>query len=344
MTEPKQLAAYVQPRLTEARIHAQWVGIAERQPRARAQRIFLYAGGLAAAIVLVVLGLLAQRRSSTEPLSAQLTVERDAQGDQRTTFPEGLSVTLKGDALYRVSERSSKRVQLVLERGAAEFDVTPARDRKVVVTAAGFDVEVVGTHFEVALLGETSKPDVVVRVQRGTVKVRPRGAGRSDEVIRTLSAGDSWATRTDFTGTPLSGPVLPANSAVTAPEVDAPPSVASASSPRPVTAKELFETAQSSRIQGRPREAAAALDRLRHGFPSDPRAGLSSFELGRLRMDQLGDPAGALNAFADAIRLDPSARFREDAQARIVQIYDGLGQSERCRTAQREYQSRYPSG
>jgi TolA-binding protein len=111
-----------------------------------------------------------------------------------------------------------------------------------------------------------------------------------------------------------------------------------------MSAKDLFEQAEAYRLEGHPREAAAALDRLRRSFPRDPRAGLASFELGRLRMDQLGDPAGALNAFSDAMRLDPSARFREDAQARVVQLYASLGQSERCLKAQAEYQSRYPNG
>jgi TolA-binding protein len=340
MTEPQRLASFVQPELSEARIQAQWSRIVERQPQRDWTRAWWYAGGAlaVAAVVLLVFGVI-HRGSTQVEGPGQLVVERNAAGLESLTFPEGLTVSLQREARYRVLERSSKRVHLQLDQGAAQFEVVPGRKREVVVTAAGFDVEVVGTQFEVALLGETNKPDVAVRVQRGTVRVRSRGAGIEQGVIRTLSAGESWATRTD---TEVASKPEPPTVESTEPAaaVSAVPQAA----PSVMSAKELFEIAESNRLKGRSREAASALDRLRRSYPSDPRAGLAAFELGRLRMDQLGDSAGALNALSDAVRLDPSARFREDAEARIVQLYRNLGQRERCLKAQAEYQSRYPSG
>lgn len=354
MTEPQRLAAYVQPELSEARIQSQWSRIVERQrqPERGWGRAWFAGGALAfAAVVLLVFGLI---RHGTGPERApqELLVERNEQGLESLTFPEGLSVSLQREARCRVLERSSARVHLQLERGAAEFEVDPGRGRKVVVTAAGFDVEVVGTHFAVALVGDGDKPDVAVRVQRGTVRVRSRGNGTEQGLIRTLSAGESWATRTDVTAGVASAEVGPEKpeppKSELAPSEAKEPDTTGLPAPQAVpsamSAKDLFEQAEANRLKGHPREAAAALDRLRRSFPRDPRAGLASFELGRLRMDQLGDPAGALNAFSDAMRLDPSARFREDAQARVVQLYASLGQSERCLKAQAEYQSRYPNG
>lgn len=340
MTEPQRLATYVQPELSEARIQSQWSRIVERQPQVLWPRLFWYAGGVLAAAAMVLLVFGAIRRGKVQVQSPQqLVVERNAAGQQSLTFPEGLTVLLQRQARYSVLERSSKLVHLQLEQGSAEFEVTPGASREVVVTAAGFDVVVVGTHFEVALLGDSSKPDVAVRVQRGTVRVRSKGTGTDRGDIRTLSAGESWATRTDPAAV---AEVASAKSESKEPAIAV--SAAAQATPGPITAKELFEMAESNRLKGRPREAAAALDRLRRSFPADPRAGLASFELGRLRMDQLGDSAGALNAFSDALRLDPSARFREDAQARLVQLYASLGQSDRCLKAQAEYQSRYPNG
>src|SRR5512133_2067158 len=350
MNDPPRLATHIHvPALSEARIQRQWSRIVEQPSRPLRGANTWYFAGFAVAALLVVLGVYTyQHRPAVEhgPQTAQLVVERDGAGKESLSLPEGLSIMLKGgESRYRVLERTEQRVHLQLERGAAEFDVTPGRKRHVVVSAAGFDVEVVGTHFEVALAGSVEKPDVAVRVQHGTVRVRPSGQERVKEPIRTLSAGESWSTRTDVLPTPQ--PAASENeppSSVEHAEPQATGVASAASNPRILSAKELFEAAETARIKGRAREAATALDRLRHTYPSDPRAGLASFELGRLRMDQLGEPAGAVSAFSDALRLDPSARFREDAQARLVQLYHRTGQLDRCRKAQSEYEARYPSG
>ena len=109
-------------------------------------------------------------------------------------------------------------------------------------------------------------------------------------------------------------------------------------------AKELFESAEIYRLGGRLRESAETLDKLRHIYRSDKRAGLAAFELGRLRMDSFGDLAGAVEAFNDAIRLSPNMSFREDAQARLVQLYDRQGNRAACGNSKADYLRRYPSG
>lgn len=351
MIDPPRLATYVQPSLSEARIQSQWSRIAQSRPSHFAGSMVWSLASVAAVSLLVVFGVVAYRARaaarSPSPTEQQVVVERDGAGHESVTLPEGVTVTLNGEARYRLAERSHARVHLLLERGTAEFEVAPLKGRQVIVTAAGFDIEVVGTHFEVALAGQADKRDVAVRVQRGRVMVRPSGQQHASNPIRTLNAGESWSTRTDSSTTVNPEGRLsevPSAAGSAAAEAQGPAAVASAPTPHAVTAKELFESAESARIKGRPREAAAAFDRLRHTYPSDPRAGLASFELGRLRMDQLSDTTGAVSALTDALRLDPSARFREDAQARIVQLYDRLGQVDRCRRAQTEYLARYPSG
>jgi transmembrane sensor len=105
----------------------------------------------------------------------------------------------------------------------------------------------------------------------------------------------------------------------------------------------LLESAKRARLAGRPRDAAIALDTLRRRYRSDPRAALAAFELGRLRLDNLGDAPGAVEALNDAIVLAPQGSFREDAEARRVDALDAEG-APGCAEARDAYLVRYPKG
>src|SRR5262249_18278345 len=160
-------------------------------------------------------------------------------------------------------------------------------------------------------------------VTRGLVRVDgPAGS-------RSVGAGERWTTTTPSPSPSLARsrslseeapPAAPTpapaddeptpSSAATAPSAPAPaPAFASTEAPR-----ELLSRASDARAAGKYRDAARALDTIRRRFRGDPRAGLAAFELGRLRLDTLGDPAGASEAFADAVALAPEAPFREDAE------------------------------
>ena len=75
---------------------------------------------------------------------------------------------------------------------------------------------------------------------------------------------------------------------------------------------------QPGRRAGRMREAADAYAALLASYPDDARAGLSAFELGRIRMDALDDEAGAIEALERSLAAGTAASFHEDALARIV--------------------------
>jgi outer membrane protein assembly factor BamD (BamD/ComL family) len=109
-------------------------------------------------------------------------------------------------------------------------------------------------------------------------------------------------------------------------------------------ARQLFDTAGAARRAGKNAQAASLFDALRRRFPGDARAGLSAFELGRLRMDALGDPSGAMEALSQAISLSPAGSFREDAQARLVYAADAMHDDSRCRAMRQSYLARYPRG
>jgi hypothetical protein len=71
---------------------------------------------------------------------------------------------------------------------------------------------------------------------------------------------------------------------------------------------------------------------------------LSAFELGRLRMDRLGDAAGAISALERAVALNVGPTFREDALARLVTAYAAQGNAAACARARDRYLASYPSG
>jgi transmembrane sensor len=278
--------------------------------------------------------------------------ENGQAGRQTLVLPDGSRVEIATDSRLMIDEYSESKVQLSLSQGRARFEVAHQEKRPFLVQAGDYEVRVVGTRFSVSL-GPDASHVLTVEVQQGKVAVRSR---RSPQDVSVLSAGQSWT----------SGPSVDATSAASSSEASKsdsatplPPSVnRPASEDTPVGVeppavgdpvakpgpRELLEKAEQLRIRGKLRESAEVLNRLRSNYRSDPRASLAAFELGRLRMDIFGDLNGSVEALRDAIALNPSATFREDAESRLVQIYYRQGNHERCQVAKLAYLKRYPSG
>ena len=89
-------------------------------------------------------------------------------------------------------------------------------------------------------------------------------------------------------------------------------------------------------------QTADAFDALRRRYRSDPRASLAALELGRLRLNHLGDPSGALDALEDAVQLGPRAALREEAELRIIDALWALGRAVDCARARDEFIARHP--
>jgi hypothetical protein len=106
----------------------------------------------------------------------------------------------------------------------------------------------------------------------------------------------------------------------------------------------LLELGIAARLGGHPREAARAFNAIRTAHRKDGRAGLAALELGRLLLDELGDPEGALDALRDAIALTADKTLREDAEARHVQALERIGDVAGCRAARDLYLLHYPEG
>jgi transmembrane sensor len=353
-------ARHVAVDVSEVRIDRLWGRVQARLGRTRPVRSWVFAGAataLAAAAVVIAV------RAGRGPLGREGEVASSAwEGASLETGADALAVELvdgsqlKLDPASRVEvgDRTPSVVKLVLKRGRLGCDVTHRPGRSFVVVADGVEVRVVGTRFSVSTEHGADSARVEVQVERGTVEVR--GAGTSAEVVR-LEAGRSWSQVTSTKD--LVPPAIEDASGDETPEMTPPPEserrpggparngARSPSPPKPTRVtgpRELFEQARGQWRRGHIQEAADTYQALLDEFPRDGRAGLAAFELGRLRMDRLGDMRGAVQALERAVALAPGSEFREDAMARLVAAHAAAHDGARCERARDQYLAEFPSG
>lgn len=107
---------------------------------------------------------------------------------------------------------------------------------------------------------------------------------------------------------------------------------------------ELLLLADVARFSGHPSDAVPPLQRLLRAFPSDPRSPLGSFTLGRIWLDDLGQPRQAAASFHHVGELDPEGPLTQDALGREVEAWSRAGEQSLARSRAEEYVRRYPSG
>ena len=220
-----------------------------------------------------------------------------------------------------VVEDATSRVRLSLVRGRGRFEVVPRPQRAFVVRAGDVTVTVVGTVFTVERVADS----VGVTVQRGTVRVdwksgsTPLTAGQGGWFPPLVTAGASQPGR---------------------PVVRAVPHLHHQSRVRGQRARrgggsaaDLLLAADGARLSGHPDEGVELLRKLLRDQPRDPRAPLAAFTLGRLLLVELGHPAEAATAFAQARRIAPAGPFAEDALAREVEALSKAGMAAAGRPA-----------
>jgi transmembrane sensor len=338
-----RLAQKLTPPLSAERLERQWRGIERRtqnrhfgRPEWR-WRLALATVAVAAAAALVLF--LRPSPASPEAVAGG-SFDNSGAGPASLRLLDGSQLQVSPSGRVEFEALGSDHVELALSRGWVELDVTHVPARRFVVRAGDVDVLVRGTHFRVEITGHD--PEIVkVSVARGKVDVLEH---RTGALAKQLGAGMSWTMgqRERRSDSSTTAPALPEASP---PSLDlAPKSAPSATREPPEDAKKLMELADSARLAGRTREAAAALDTLRKRFRGDARAGLAALELGRLRLDSFHDAAGALEAFRDAARLSSSPSVREDALARQAQALEMLGDAAGCQRVRDSYLSRYPRG
>jgi transmembrane sensor len=255
-----------------------------------------------------------------------------------------------------VVQRTAENTRLKLDAGRVVFDVTRDPGRDFVVAAGGVEVRVIGTRFSVERRSLAGQERVRVSVERGVVEVMLAPGAAP---IRLL-AGQSWSqdgiatAEVEASADPGAAPESPISTpdestakgnTKSDPRASASSKAAEVPAERePSPGEALWREAQAARRGGDVAAAARAYESLMNDHPQDGYAGLAAFELGRLRMDTLGDTGGAVVALRRAIALAPGSSFREDAMARLVRAYSGLASRDACLKAKQAYEREYPGG
>lgn len=91
-------------------------------------------------------------------------------------------------------------------------------------------------------------------------------------------------------------------------------------------------------------DAVPPLRQLLSDSPSDPRAPLASFTLGRILLDDLGQPREAAASFRHVLAIEPDGPLSQDALAREVEAWSRAGEQGVARLRAEEYVRRYPTG
>ncbi|MDH5673015.1 MAG: FecR domain-containing protein [Myxococcales bacterium] len=350
LPEAERRAQFIEVPLDEARIERQWGRIeASGLPTGeagRSRRLWFPLGAAALAAVALAAGVallrpaapvvpqVAAPQVAPPPAVMQAEVEPVVMG-----LSDGSEVELLSRTRVAIEHERRDAVELRLERGVARFAVSKRPQRRFTVHAGDLSVTVVGTRFELKRQAQL----VDLHVTEGVVEVRAPGAA-----VRRVTAGErfGWdgAARVQAQALP-EAPLDPPPEALPgdAPEPHA-TSGRRAKAPAMPSARQLFEQAHLARRAGRLKEAAEAYGLLVSRYPGDVRAGLSAFEVGRIRMDALGDARGAIAAFQKALSLEGKGSYREDALARIALAYDALGDGVACRRARERYLSSYAAG
>jgi TolA-binding protein len=352
--QSRQLSAFVGRDLTERELTDQWANIEGRLQAKQPMKSFRVAAALAlllgvAAVVFVVLG------HKRPVASAWDGAVLDSGADHvSVALGDGSHIELMPASRVAVVEGSAHAVRLDVRKGSAHFDVTHVSGRTFFVKSGNVTIRVVGTRFSVTTAAVPFGRRITVAVDEGVVEAAS-GPGAEPTQVR---AGQTWSTveTTEPTASKSEPAPRPSSGETSETKPNEPsPSVAAidhrstgASAERPAraepTAQELFESANSARQAGNAREAATSYEALLHRYPADARAGLAAFELGRLKMDQLGDTRGAIAALQRAVTGAPSSGFREDALARLARAYGTLGKVESCERMRSAYLASYPNG
>jgi transmembrane sensor len=356
---------------TEVQWRQEWEAIDQRlRPARRSRRSWAITSSLSFAGLAVVaagLFLLIPRVSRIPVIGQGVATVMDGSAIPEAKLHDGsrISLSKSGQARVTTAQADSEQgpqVRIELLRGDGWFDVAKQRGRTFVVVARGVQIRVVGTRFHVRLDEGSASPFVRTTVERGAVEVRKPGEEQGQIVNAGASLQIDLFPRETESSTARAARPSPSVSAPS--EVLIPPSEglspsdevfpqteeertrpgAKATLRRLGSAAQIFAAAKEARHDGDVQEAARLYQLILSRFPHDRRMALAAFELGRIRSDHLRDFPGAIEAFSKAVHVSAEGSLREDARARLVYVFDAMGEYERCQQARADYLSHYPTG
>ncbi len=303
----------------------------------------LLASGAAAGL----LALLAVRLSPPSvaerlaPHPAQAPVAAHAQ--RVMSFHDGSRAELDRDTTrLEVGSDRGEQISLRLLAGAARFDVVPNPKRVFEVESGPVRVRVIGTAFSMLRTADGAR----VAVERGRVRV----LWGDQQVELGAGEGREFPPPAEAAAVPVDSlPLSPPDEAVEWRELAKRGDYKRAysalrnSAPRQVP-EELMLAADVARLSGNPAQAVPHLQAVVQRFPTDPRAPVAAFTLGRVYLDNLGQPAEAAAAFRRTRTSWPRGPLAQDAWAREVAAWQRAGQSSEAAQTARQYLERHPQG
>ncbi|MEM6994694.1 MAG: FecR domain-containing protein [Myxococcota bacterium] len=259
---------------------------------------------------------------------------------------DGSTMKLASYTVAEACSSESARACVEVSQGRVELGV-PNAERAFEVRAGAFRVQARQAKFAVERDPEGT---TTVSVQAGAVQLH------TPEGEQTLSAGQTWSSA-PVVAALVPPPPAPKLAKPTPrpdprePEADREPepNPPDTPTPRPSPPKakdpdrhqQLWAAAKNAR---RTRDHAAAERALAEIVRRYPRDGLAALELGRLRMDALGDARGAIRPLQQSLRAKLGASFRDDATARLVRALDKVGRVNACRRTRDRYLADFPKG
>lgn len=351
MKPPANLAKYVPVQLPPARTERVWARVNAQMAPPRRLWAWAWAPALAGTVLVAWFAL---RSPSLGAPPAPGQSWETAQAAAEVSWGHGSSLTVAPATQVSVADQGTTDGprRLRLAQGRLELAVS-SEDGAWRVEAADTVVDASEGDFFVEF---SPGRGVVVGVMRGAVWLRRGATAPAERVVEGQRVQFSPPTAMAPPSVSESAPPAPApeEAAASAP-VRPPTSVspepaaqASGASLKenlgPSPAKLLWDAAGEARRAGDAARAAELYAKLLAEHSSDGRAGLAAFELGRLRMDRLGDMPGAVLALQRAVSQSAGASFREDAMARLVRAYRASGATAKCERTRAAYMRDYPNG
>ena len=233
-----------------------------------------------------------------------------------------------------------------LVKGAIRLRTRASAPRRLIVKVGRVVIEDIGTVFTVEALGDNRAR---VSVEEGRVKVSwPEGSQYLDvdESGEFPPVRDLSASNTKPQGLPKWRKPTPADDWRELAKSGQYRQAFALLSQHPGKmfhrVDDLLLAADVMRFSGQARQAVTYLETVITHHHLDPRRALASFTLGRVFLDELGEPLEAAKAFA-AVRRDKGP-LAEKALAREVEAWSKAGETGRAKEKARQYLQQYPKG
>ncbi len=354
----------------ETRLQPIWRGISRRRARvlSRPRLARTLALACALAVLAIAWGLWRVRQPAPPQRVQYRVIPAQIVADAKPAvhdLGDGAEVTVGPDTRLDVLRQTTTQMLLALRHGNAHFDIRPGGARAWVIECGGAAVEVVGTRFTL----DRNEQRLSVKVQRGRVLVRGELV---PDTVQSLAAGQEITLAyTDARQAALetSAPAQPAAEHPEPTAVQVPSRQASADwrsaaqqrdwqrawhtlgedgvgreASRSDDVSDLLALADVARLSGHPRQAVLPLQQVMTHHSGDSRAAIAAFTLGKIELDQLGEPAAAVSAFERALSSKLPGSLAEDTLARLVEAYARSHDSARARAAAEQYRTQYPTG